>query len=53
VHDLQSKLVDVQLPPLRLTTEGMDSIFGTSGIVRKRRRGRDWRGDRLFGDDFD
>ncbi len=52
-HDLQSNLVEVQLPPFRLTTETMDSIFGTSGIVQKRRRGRDWRGDHLFDDDFD
>jgi hypothetical protein len=49
-HDLRNQNVDVQLPPFRLTTETMDSIFGTSAIVRRRRRGRDWRGDRLFDD---
>lgn len=49
-HDLRSAHVDVQLPPFRLTRETMDSIFGTSGVEQRRKRGRDWRGDRLFDD---
>jgi hypothetical protein len=48
--DLRSPHVDVQLPPFFLTRETMDSIFGTSGIEQARKRGRDWRGDRLFDD---
>ena len=38
----------VQLPPFRLSKEVMDSIFGSSEIEKKRHRGDDWRGDRLF-----
>lgn len=38
----------VTLPPFRLDKEVMDSIFGSSEIERKRHRGYDWRGDRLF-----
>jgi hypothetical protein len=38
----------VRLPPFRLTKRMMDSVFGTSRIEYKRKRGRDWRGDRLF-----
>ena len=49
-NDLRNPHVDVQLPPFRLTKETMDSIFGTSGIEQARKRGRDWRGDRLFDD---
>lgn len=44
---------EVTLPPFRLTKEIMDSIFGTSEIERKRKRGKDWRGDRLFDDIYD
>ncbi len=40
----------VKLPPFRLSKEVMDSIFGSSEIERKRHRGNDWRGDRLFDD---
>jgi hypothetical protein len=41
----------VHLPPFRLSKKVMDSIFGTSAIEKKRRRrGKDWRGDRLFDD---
>ena len=44
----------VKLPPFRLTHEVMDSIFGSSLTERKRHRGHDWRGDRLFDDiDYD
>jgi len=44
----------VKLPPFRLSKEVMDSIFGSSEIERKRHRGHDWRGDRLFDDiDYD
>ncbi|MEK6373984.1 MAG: serine protease [Acidobacteriota bacterium] len=50
-EDLQNE--KVKLPPFRLTKEVMDSIFGTSGIERKRKRGKDWRGDRLFDDIYD
>jgi hypothetical protein len=46
--DLRSADVDVALPPFFLTRETMDSIFGTSGVERRRKRGSDWRGDRLF-----
>lgn len=50
--DLQRE--GVKLPPFRLTKEVMDSIFGSSETERKRHRGRDWRGDRLFDDiDYD
>jgi hypothetical protein len=51
--DLRSREVDVQLPPFFLTRETMDSIFGTSAVEQKRKRGRDWRGDRLFDDILD
>ena len=40
----------VTLPPFRLDKEVMYSIFGSSEIERKRHRGDDWRGDRLFDD---
>ena len=40
----------VTLPPFHLTKEVMDSIFGTSAIEPERKRGLDWRGDRLFDD---
>ena len=40
----------VTLPPFDLTKEVMDSIFGTSAVERERKRGNDWRGDRLFDD---
>lgn len=40
----------VKLPPFRLDKNVMDSIFGSSEIERRRHRGRDWRGDRLFDD---
>ncbi|MEA2164468.1 MAG: hypothetical protein QOK37_2595 [Thermoanaerobaculia bacterium] len=44
----------VKLPPFRLSKEVMDSVFGSSEIERKRHRGNDWRGDRLFDDiDYD
>jgi len=43
----------VKLPPFRLTKRTMDSIFGTSAIERKRKRGKDWRGDRLFDDIYE
>ena len=44
----------MKLPPFQLNKEVMDSIFGSSEIERKRHRGRDWRGDRLFDDiDYD
>jgi Trypsin-like peptidase domain len=46
--DLRSIHVDVQLPQFFLPPETMDSIFGTSAVERRRKRGRDWRGDRLF-----
>jgi len=49
-QDLRSSHVDVQLPPFLLTRETMDSIFGTCAIEQRRKRGRDWRGDRLFDD---
>jgi len=42
----------VKLPSFRLSKEVMDSIFGSSETERRRHRGRDWRGDRLF-DDLD
>jgi hypothetical protein len=51
--DLRSASVDVQLPPFRLTRELMGSIFGTSSIEAKRKRGKDWRGDRLFDDIYE
>jgi hypothetical protein len=38
----------VKLPPFQLSKDVMDSIFGSSEIERKRHRGNDWRGDRLF-----
>jgi hypothetical protein len=51
-EDLQRE--GVKLPPFQLTKEVMDSIFGSSETERKRHRGRDWRGDRLFDDiDYD
>jgi hypothetical protein len=40
----------VKLPPFDLSKEVMDSIFGSSETERKRHRGNDWRGDRLFDD---
>ncbi|HEY2323614.1 MAG TPA: serine protease [Thermoanaerobaculia bacterium] len=40
----------VKLPPFPMDKEVMDSIFGSSEIERKRHRGYDWRGDRLFDD---
>lgn len=40
----------IRLPPFELTRDVMESIFGSSAITQKRRRGRDWRGDRLFDD---
>lgn len=40
----------VKLPPFQLSKEVMDSIFGSSETERKRHRGHDWRGDRLFDD---
>lgn len=40
----------VRLPSFRLAKEVMDSIFGSSQAERRRHRGRDWRGDRLFDD---
>ena len=51
-EDLENE--GVKLPPFRLSKEVMDSIFGSSEIERKRHRGHDWRGDRLFDDiDYD
>jgi len=51
-EDLENE--GVKLPPFRLTKEIMDSIFGSSETERKRHRGNDWRGDRLFDDiDYD
>lgn len=47
-QDLQNE--GVRLPPFQLTREIMDSIFGSSETERRRHRGRDWRGDRLFDD---
>jgi hypothetical protein len=43
----------VKLPPFRLDKEVMDSIFGSSEIEKKRHRGYDWRGDRLFDDIYE
>jgi len=51
-EDLENE--GVKLPPFQLSKEVMDSIFGSSEIERKRHRGQDWRGDRLFDDiDYD
>jgi len=51
-EDLENECV--KLPPFQLSKEVMDSIFGNSEIERKRHRGDDWRGDRLFDDiDYD
>jgi hypothetical protein len=50
-EDLQRE--GVQLPPFRLSKEVMDSIFGSSETERKRHRGHDWRGDRLFDDIYE
>jgi hypothetical protein len=47
-EDLQNE--GVSLPPFRLTKEVMDTIFGTSTIEQRRKKGKDWRGDRLFDD---
>jgi Fe-S-cluster formation regulator IscX/YfhJ len=47
-EDIQNE--GVTLPPFNLTKEVMDSIFGTSAVERERKRGLDWRGDRLFDD---
>lgn len=49
-EDLQNE--GVKLPPFQLSKEVMDSIFGSSETERRRHRGDDWRGDRLF-DDID
>lgn len=51
--DLRNPHVDVQLPTFFLTRETMDPIFGTSAVEQRRKRGRDWRGDRLFDDILD
>jgi hypothetical protein len=51
-EDLENE--GVTLPPFSLSKEVMDSIFGSSEIERRRHRGNDWRGDRLFDDiDYD